>query len=113
MQIYNIPAHRRGDTWDGINNITLAINNEPIDLTDAVITMELREEVDSPVVLTFSTVNDTILITDAVNGAFSIPEIIVDIPFGKYIYDIQVVLASGKTKTYIGGTWEIASDVTE
>jgi hypothetical protein len=112
MQIYNIPAHRRGDTWEGIGSITINYNNNPIDLTNAIIKMEVREGIDSPAVITFTSEDNTILKNDAANGIFSIPGTIIDIPFGKYIYDIQIATLE-KTKTYIGGTWEIVSDVTE
>lgn len=110
---YNIPDHRRGDTWDGINSVAINSNDQPINLTGAIIKMQLREDVDSPAALTLSTTGSTIVITNALQGTFTIPPILVDIPFGKYLYDIQVTFANGVVKTYVKGTWEIVADITE
>jgi hypothetical protein len=113
MLQYTIPSHLRGDTWDGITSVILQKNGIPLNLTGATIKMEFREDIDSPVVLELSTTNSKITITNALSGTISIPETIIDIPFGKYVYDLQVTLASGYNKTYMRGTWEIVADVTQ
>jgi hypothetical protein len=113
MLQYTIPSHLRGDTWDGITSIVLHKNGIPLNLTGATIKMEFREDIDSPVVLELSTTNGKITITNALSGTISIPETIIDIPFGKYVYDLQVTLTSGYNKTYMRGTWEIVADITE
>lgn len=112
-QKYIIPKHKRGDTWDGISSITITSNNQPVVLTGAVIKMELREDIDAPVALTLSTTDNTIVVTDALQGTFTIPPILINIPFGKYFYDIQITFANGVVKTYIDGTWEITADITK
>jgi hypothetical protein len=113
MLTYNIPPHLRGDTWDGINSIIITSNNIPLNLTGATVKIEFRDEIDSPVILLLSTTNNKITISSPLSGTISIPATIIDIPFGKYIYDLQVTLASGYNKTYMKGSWEIVADVTE
>jgi hypothetical protein len=111
--VYDIPKHRRGDTWDGINSIVITSDGSPINLVEASIKIEFREDVDAPVALTLSTEDNTIVVTDASQGTFTIPPILVDIPFNKYLYDLQVTFANGVVKTYLSGTWEIVADITE
>jgi hypothetical protein len=110
---YNISSHRRGDTWDGINSITISVNGSPINLTGATVKMEFRQSLDSPVALTLSTTNNSILITNAVGGVIQIPAKKIEIPFAKYLYDLQVTFSNGVVKTYMSGTWEITADITE
>jgi hypothetical protein len=110
---YNIPDHRRGDTWDGINSITISVNGSPINLVGATIKMEFRQSLDSPVVLTLSTADNSIIIFNALNGNIQIPPKKIEIPFGKYFYDLQVTYSNGVVKTYMEGSWEIRADITE
>lgn len=112
MLVYNIPKHRRGDTWDGINSIGIKINNTPVNLSGSVVTMELREDFDSPVALTFSTLTSTIHIQSSLSS-INIPPRIVDIAPGVYKYDLQVIYPNSTTKTYMEGTWEIYFDITK
>lgn len=113
MKIYDIPKHKRGDTWVGINNIVIATNGAPVDLTGATIRMDFRKSIDSPAALTLSTSNNSIIITQPTQGAFTIPPRIIEIPFGIYLYDLQVTYPNGVVLTYIEGTWEIVADITE
>lgn len=108
--IYNIPNHYRGDTWDGINKIAITQNNVPVNLTNASIKMEFRQDIDSPVIMTFSTENSGIQIT-SVSSIRVMPRLI-EVPFAKYYYDLQVTFPSGIVKTYVSGTWTINPDFT-
>lgn len=110
---YNIPSHRRGDTWDGINSITINVNGAPINLTNATVKMEFRQDLDAPVALTLSTTDGSIVITNAPGGVISIPAKKIEVPFAKYLYDLQVTYPTGVVKTYMSGTWEIVADITE
>lgn len=110
---YTIPAAKRGDTWDGINSIAIAVNGAPINLTNAIVKMEFRQSIDSPVTLTLSTSTSSILITNALSGVIQIPPKKVEMPFGDYMYDLQVTYPTGVVKTYMSGTWEITPDITE
>jgi hypothetical protein len=109
---YTIPAHRRGDTWDGINSIIINVNGVPINLTNAVVKMEFRQSLDSPVILTLTSEDGSIEIFNALNGNIRIPPKKIEIPFGKYLYDLQVTYLDGVVKTYMEGTWEIKPDIT-
>ena len=111
MLTYNIPKHRRGDTWDGINSIGIKVNNTPVNLSGAIVKMDFREDFDSPVVLTFSTETSTILIQPSLTSV-NIPHRLINIPVGMYKYDLQVEFPTGIVKTYMNGVWEIFYDVT-
>jgi hypothetical protein len=109
--IYNIPSHRRGDTWGGINSITFTVNGSALPLTGAAVKMEFREDIDAPPILTLSTETSSIVIGQA-PGVLQIPPKLINIPFGKYQYDLQITFANGVVKTYMSGTWEIVPDIT-
>ena len=109
---YNFPRHRRGDTWDGINTIGILVNNVPVNLSGAVITMELREDYDAPPALSLSTTTSTVSVLPSLS-AFTIPPIVIDIPPATYLYDIQITYPTGTIKTYMEGKWEIYFDITK
>lgn len=111
--IYDFPSARRGDTWDGISTITIATNGIPINLTGATAKMEFRQTIDSPVMLTLSTENGGIVIIDPVNGVLNVPPRLVELPYQKYLYDLQITLSTGYVRTFLEGTWEIKPDITE
>jgi hypothetical protein len=108
--IYDIPEHRRGDTWDGINKIGITQNGIPVNLTNSLIKMEFRQGIDTPVALTLSTENSAIVIT-SLSSIRILPKTI-EIPYGKYFYDLQVTFPTGVIKTYISGSWTVAPDFT-
>ena len=113
MKKYDIPKHRRGDTWVGISSFPLTVNGIPVNLTNAAIKIDFKKQVDSPVALTLSTAASSIVITQPTQGIFSIPARIINIPFGLYLYDVQVTFSSGIITTYVEGAWEIVADITE
>jgi hypothetical protein len=109
LPAYQISPHITGDTWRGIPLITLSAVN----LTDAVVKMQVRYQIDSPSVIDFSTENNTIVIVEpATDGKISLPEQIVSIPVGVYQYDIKVIFPTGRVKTYFRGNWSIISHCT-
>jgi hypothetical protein len=108
---YNIPDQRRGDTWDGINKISITQNGIPVNLTNSFIKMDFRRNIDTPVIMTFSTENSGITIT-SVSSIRVMPKVI-EVPFAKYYYDLQVTFPTGIIKTYVSGTWNITPDITE
>jgi hypothetical protein len=112
---YDIPSHISGDTWTGINTITIKENGTFVDLTDCNIYIQFRfnYNVASPVMYECSTENDTILILNPLSGILSIPEQLVNIPVGKYSYDLVVNNITNNTfKTYLSGMWEISPRTT-
>lgn len=113
MLTFTIPAHRRGDTWGGINSIVISTDGTPVNLSGSSIKMQFREDIDAPVILEFSTENSIISLIENLEGALCINPTIIDIPYGVYRYDLQVTYPNGTVKTYINGTWEIVPDITE
>jgi hypothetical protein len=113
MITFDINSHISGNTWDGIPSISFLRNSIPLSLSGAYIHMQVRQSIDSPVVLDLDNINGGIMInTPALSGIVTIPPQIVDIPVGNYIYDLKLILSSGETKTYMGGKWTILPKVT-
>jgi len=108
---YDIPPHRRGDTWDGINKIGITINSAPVNLAGSKVTMELREDYDAPVALTLSTDTSTILVLPDLSS-IRIPPVKIDVQPTTYRYDIQVTYPNTQVKTYLEGKWPIYFDIT-
>lgn len=105
MGTLNLTA-KRGDTFFAVP-IQIVINNVPLDLTDAVINIQVRKDAGTPIVF-----EPTITIINAVNGDFEIDEQIFNVPACIYKYDIQIELASGEVKSWINGIFEITNDIT-
>lgn len=112
-KISNFKDHVKGDTFKG-RSFEVLYNTVPLDLTSASIEMELKKnnKPDTVAVKTFSTADNSILITDATAGKFQIVKQIVDIPAFTYVYDIQIILQNLEVYTYISGTWTILQDIT-
>lgn len=102
----------QGDTWEGFTAEFL-INNVAVDLTGALIRMQLRKGYcDSVVALEFSTEDGTILIDSPLNGEFSVEPRIIDITAKQYVYDLEVTLQDGRVITIIQGKFTILPTVT-
>jgi hypothetical protein len=111
---FDFPTHRSGDTWRGISSITILDHEVPIDLTGCKIYIQFRSIYNfaSPVVLTLTTEDNTIKIENAVNGIISIPEQIINVPVGRYRYDLQIDFPDGASMTYMEGEFEIKPGIT-
>lgn len=107
--IYNIPAHKRGDTWDG-KTFSVIVNGAPLNLAGASILVEFRKRPHLNPTYTYSTANSKVVITNAATGTFSIVGGIINFDIGYYDYDIQITLSSGNVKTRVAGIWEIKRD---
>lgn len=106
-------THIKGDTFDEVA-FQLKINEEVVDLTGAVIKMQLRKKYsDTTAALSLTSVSSAgITITNAATGQFKINAQIIDIEVYNYVYDIQITLASGVVKTYVQGGFNITNEVT-
>jgi hypothetical protein len=103
--------HYRGDTFEQIPMV-YKVNGTPVDLTDAVIRMQLKKENDGVAYLDLTSEdNDGITITDPTGGAFKINEQDIDIQAGNYVYDIEFNIG-GTIETLIKGEFIIINDVT-
>jgi hypothetical protein len=86
---------------------------EPINLSGAVIRMQLRKEPCAVAVLSFTTVaNAGLTITNGVNGLFKINEQIINIQAGRYYYDIEIRFSDNTVKTWVSGYFTVKNDIT-
>ena len=108
-------AHTSGDYWDGLGPITFKINTIPVNLTNAVIKMQIRKgrKTTDQVLAEWTTEDNTIEILEAADGIFMIRGRVLELPTGKLLSDVQVTPADGKTRTIIPEIiWTIKGDVT-
>jgi hypothetical protein len=112
--IYNFPKHISGDTWNGINSITILSEGSAVNLQNCDVNIQVRSmyNLASPVVYEFSTSKNTILITSGIGGIINIPPQIINIPIGLYKYDLKIFFNTGVKKTYLTGEWEILPSIT-
>jgi hypothetical protein len=104
-------SHYKGDTFSEVP-FEILIDAVSLDLTDALIKMQLRRNYEKDVALEFSTINNKIEIVDASLGTFKIVEQIINIEAFEYIYDLQITLANNEVETYVKGKFNIVNDVT-
>ncbi len=106
-------THIKGDTFDEVA-FQLKINDAAVNLTGAVIKMQLRKcYTDTSAALSLTSVSSAgITITNAAEGRFKINTQIIDIEVYNYVYDIQITLSSGVIKTYVQGGFNITNEVT-
>lgn len=112
---YNFPNHRRGDTFNG-HSFEINQNGDPVDFTGADIKIQFRTTGESRnIILEWSTDDGSITISggddNVINMAAKTGEEM-DVTPGTYKYDIQVILASGVTNTYVKGSMKIVNDIT-
>lgn len=101
----------KGDTFDEVN-FSIKKNDVAIDLTGAIIRMQLRQVYGGVIFLNLTSVaNAGITITNAAGGLFKINEQVIDIPAFNYIFDIEFIY-DDLVKTYISGNFIITNDVT-
>lgn len=106
-------THIKGDTFDEVA-FELKINNTAVNLTGAVIKMQLRKTAsDATAALSLTSASSAgITITNASAGQFKINKQIIDIEVFNYSYDIQFTLSSGDVKTYVHGSFNITPEIT-
>lgn len=113
MSRVTLDPQKAGDDWDGIASVSYIINNVAQDLTGSLIRMQVKTHPRSPEwVAQWTTTDGSIQITDALNGLFRVVGRKIDFAPGLYAWDIEVTLATGKTKTVADGRWRITQDVT-
>lgn len=103
--------HYKGDTFLEVP-FEILIDEVPLDLTGALIKMQLRKNYEKDVALELSIANDKLEFVNANLGTFKIVEQIIDIEAFNYIYDLQITLSSGEVETYIKGKFNVVNDVT-
>jgi len=109
--ILNLIA-QQGDTFNEVP-FEILIDGDALDLTNAIIKMQIKKDACSSAVLSLTSVDDAgITITNALNGQFKINEQIINIKSCNYQYDIQIDI-NGVIKTYVGGLFQVVKTITE
>ena len=108
---YNFPNHVKGDTFIARQiSFSSVTHNAPIDLTNAEIKIDFKENADSEPAYFWSTSDNSIIITDGPNGIVTMTAKVIDALASTYIYDIQVN-NNGIIKTYFTGSMKIIQDI--
>lgn len=109
--ILNLIA-QQGDTFNEVP-FEILIDGDALDLTNAIIKMQIKKDACSSSVLSLTSVDDAgITITNASLGQFKINEQIINIKSCNYQYDIQIDI-NGVIKTYVGGLFQVVKTITE
>ena len=107
-------SHIKGDTFDEVN-FSVKINNTPLNLTGAVIKMQLRKDpydlITAPSLSLTSEASDGITIVSPTLGRFKINSRVINIDVFNYYYDIQITLSNGVIKTYINGFFDVIINI--
>lgn len=107
----NLATVRVGDTWDGLT-ATVNINGSPANLVGSQIHAWFRRGSSLGNPNLKLSIGSGITLT-GVPGQFTLDEIQqVNLEPGTYYYDVQIVFASGRRKTYMKGTWVIEKSET-
>lgn len=117
IQSYDLQPFISGNTWQGIDTITITRNGSALDLTGAFAHMDVKFHLDSPLIVQFNT-NVTVpflsagygkmtILDPASAGNLRIPPQVVSLPPADYIYSIKVTLASGEVDTFVTGKWPV------
>lgn len=105
-------SHIQGDTFEAVNFQVLK-NAVALNLTGAVIKMQLKKECGGVPILSFTTVASAgLTITSAANGLFKINKQIINIPEFNYSYDIEITFSDGTVKTWVEGNFVVKCDIT-
>lgn len=104
--------HIKGDTFEAVNFAVIK-NAVVLNLTGAVIKMQLKKECGGVPILSFTTVASAgLTITNAAGGLFKINKQIINIPEYNYVYDIEITFSDGTVKTWVEGNFVVKCDIT-
>ena len=105
-------SHIQGDTFEEVN-FAVVKNSVALNLTGAVIKMQLKKECGGVPILSFTSVASAgLTITNAVGGLFKINKQIINIPEFNYLYDIEITFSDGTVKTWVEGNFVVKCDIT-
>lgn len=103
-----LKPHRSGDWWRGLTVPSVEINGEPMDLTGAVATFQVKDIRTGSILLDLSSdaVTPGITIT-APTGPISVLGLINTLPQGQHQAGLKVWPATGKPRTILVAKWTI------
>ena len=103
---------KRNQTWAGLT-VQFLLNDLPVDLTGAVIKMQIKKEACSPTPeVEFTATDGTIVITNAAQGRFAVNPYVFDLDPRNYYYDIFVEHGNRKDFIVDVSRFEISGTVT-
>ena len=100
-------AYVQGDTWGGIPSIT--VTPAPSYTAVSAIFAIKRQPSDVQVVKQLNSVDGEIVITDAANWIFTIPNQALALNAGTYVWQFRVTDSDGGIQTYLQGSMQILS----
>ena len=101
-----------GDTMDAYH-LQITENDVAVNLTNSKIKMDIRKGVGLPLVMSFSSDDETIKIDAPLEGKFKIEKRKIEASGYQYKYDLQVEFENGDVKTYLAGTFPVEHQITE
>lgn len=111
--------HKRGDTWKGMQLVLEKLENDgitvigPVDLTGCSVEAHFKISANGSVVFKFSTSDNTIQITEAINGKIKFMPRKMDVPANNYLFDVQVTFVNEEVETILSDCWNIVNDYTK
>lgn len=110
---YTIPAAVTGDTFAGIPEMSVTVNGDPPTVALASVRMQFRTSADAASAsLALTSSGGDITINSAANWNITVEPFEITLAAANYVYDIEFTDTGGTVRTYVTGTWAIASDVT-
>lgn len=109
VQNYNLPKCNSFNTFEGVE-FTLP-DNEIYDLAYAAAKIQIRAAAGGPVLHEFKTGNGSLIITQPYT--ITIPQQLVPLKPGTYLWDLKIRFQDQRQKTYIGGNWLITPVITQ
>lgn len=107
---YDLPDAYKGDTYRRIA-MTVTADGNPVNLSGATAKMALKKG--NKQVLVWSSDEAQIIVQPGNQmGVVEVPQQILDVPAGRYLYDIQLTFPDGARQTYVRGTLTVVADVT-
>jgi hypothetical protein len=110
--VQDFNTHKSGDTWKGISSITFTSSGTPVNLSGALVHMQVRLSTDSPAVMDLSLGNGIYIVNSYDSGTITIPKRVINFPVGNYKYEIELTLPNGDVNTFLEGSWPITADIT-
>lgn len=107
----HLPDAYRNNTYSELSFIFTDDNGFPVDLTGSSVRMEFRQK--GELKKCYDTFDGSIVISNTLLGTILIPEHIMDLDAGVYVYDITVTFSDGSVKTYLRGTIKVVGNITE
>jgi hypothetical protein len=104
-----MPAHRRGDTWNGFT-VSVSTPDGPLDLTGAAVLVQLRKKPDLPVVAQWSSDDAPATITISAATVTILPRVLA-VESGEYVLDVQITLADDTVRTVFAAILPVEADV--